>query len=93
MTIEEAQEECKRRFPIGCRYKSTAGVIYTLKQDLVTYRIARDDIYAHEQGGCLYDNGVFAELISLPKGYKVPKQPKPKKDDLKPLVKLLKEIL
>ena len=93
MTIEEAQEECKRRFPIGCTYKSTAGVIYTLKQDSVTYRIVGNDIYAHEQGGCLYDKDVFADLISYPKGYKAPKQPKPKKDDLKPLVKLLKEII
>ena len=89
MTIEEAQEECKRRFPIGCTYKSVKGSIFILKQDIVTYRIAANDIYAHEGGGCLYDTGTFAELIKYPKGFK---QPKPKKDDLKPLIKLLKEI-
>ncbi len=93
MTIEEAQEECKRRFPIGCKYKSIAGDIFTLRLDNLTYSIHNDDIYAYLLEGSLYSRGVFAELISYPKGYKVPKQPKPKKDDLKPLVNLLKEIL
>lgn len=94
MTIEEAQEECKRRFPIGCKYKTipyadSKSLIYTLKVDSYTYRISGNMVYAHQGACCLYDNGVFAELV-LPK---VPKQPKPKKDDFKPLIKLLKEII
>lgn len=93
MTIEEAQEECKIRFPIGCTYESTKGSTYVLENDRITYKIVRDHIYAHEGGGCLYERGKFAELISLPKGYVKPKESEPIVDDLKPLVKLLKEII
>lgn len=95
MTIEEAQEECKRRFPIGCKYRCVENnTLYILKDDN-TYYNTGSSIWAHRGAGLLYDrvNETFATLISLPKGYKVPKQPKPKKDDLKPLVKLLKEII
>lgn len=94
MTIEEAQEECKRIFPIGCTYKD---IIEEKKQklynDACVYTIHDNLIYAHDGGGLLYKNDTFAELISLPKGYKIPKQAKLKKDDLKPLVKLLNEII
>lgn len=93
MTIEEAQEECKRRFPIGCKYKSIAGDIFTLRLDNLTYSIHNDDIYAHLLEGSLYSRGVFAELISLPEDYVILNQPNSKKDDLKPLIKLLKELI
>lgn len=88
MTIEEIQEECKKRFPIGCEYKSANGHnIFILQNNSDTYRIVDfDKIYAHSGGELLYFDGEFAKLI------KKNKQPKPKKDDLKPLVKLLKEI-
>jgi len=96
MTIEEAQEECKRRFPIGCKYRCVENnTLYILKDDN-TYYNTGSSIWAHRGAGLLYDSsngGIFANLISYPKGYKVPKQPKSKKDDLKQLVKLLKEII
>lgn len=73
MTIEEIQEECKKRFPIGCVFKNPFdNVIYTLKDGINTYNIM--DHQAIDGGfGCgyLYYNKKFAELISLPKGYKV----------------------
>jgi len=95
MTIEEAQEECKRRFPIGCQYRCVENnTLYILKDDN-TYYNTGSSIWAHRGAGLLYNrvNETFATLISLPKGYIKPKQPKPKKDDLKQLVKLLKEII
>jgi hypothetical protein len=96
MTIEEAQEECKRRFPIGCKYRCVENnKLFTLINDKSTYSMTTSTIWAHKGAGLLYNrvNETFATLISLPKGYIKPKQPKPKKDDLKPLVKLLKEII
>lgn len=97
MTMEEAQEECKKRFPIGCKYKCVENNnLYTLIDDKHTYSMTRSTIWAHGEAGLLYNaknGGTFAQLISLPEDYVIPKQPKPKKDDLKPLVKLLKEII
>lgn len=99
MTIEEAQEECKKRFPIGYTYQPTVGLkIYTLKEDYNTYNIPGNThvIQAHVLGGLLYDgrsgNPIFAKLISYPKGYIEPNQLN-QLDDLKPLIKLLKEII
>lgn len=90
MTPRKAQEECKRRYPIGCKYKEIGGEeINILENDDKTYLVVNNTIYAHSYGGLLYKDGEFAELISLPESYK---QPKPKKDDLKPLTKLLKCI-
>jgi len=98
MTIEEAQEECKRRFPIGCTYKDiTNGNIHVLKNDYNVYSIINLDlVQAHNGAGLLYDNrngeNIFAKLISYPEGYVRPEESEPIKDDLEPLAKLLKEI-
>lgn len=74
MTIQEAQEECKIRFPIGCAYKDVNdSLLQTLIEDDRTYKIVDETIYAHTHGGLLYKKGQFAELISYPKGYKVHK--------------------
>jgi len=67
--MELIQIECKRRFPIGCKYKCPVEkkTISTLKENKYTYSIQGTyDIYAHEGGGLLYRNGVYAELVSLP---------------------------
>lgn len=96
MTIEEAQEECKRRFPIGCKYRCIElNELFTLLSDQVTYSKTDSTIWAHRGAGLLYNaaHKTFATLVSWPKGYVMPTEPKPKKDDLKPLVKLLKEII
>lgn len=70
-SMEEIQAECKRRFPIGCKYESTASNPEILKNDDVVYKIIDEDekkqIYAHYSGGLLYENGKYAKLISLPK--------------------------
>ncbi len=66
--MEKIQEECKRRFPIGCKYvdalKYDDGIPggITLRLDKFTYSIHGNQIYAHEFGGLLYD-GVYAERI------------------------------
>jgi hypothetical protein len=86
--IEEIQEECKKRFPIGCVYKVIGSQeVHTLIQDKYTYRIKEGHIYASEGKGVLYhSDGTYSELISLPKGYKVIK---PKKYSYKYLIKFL----
>ena len=62
------QEECKRRFPIGCTFKGVNNTYECVLRDgCATYSIHKDSqIYAHSGAGCLYDNGVYAELVSLP---------------------------
>lgn len=64
--MEAIQEEAKKRFPIGCRFKNTNGNSYTLKKDDIVYEIHRTSIWAHDSCGCLYKDGKWAELISLP---------------------------
>ena len=59
------QEECKKRFPIGCSYKENDfGSEKTLFKDERTYTIHGDKIYAHTGGGLLYSNGKYAIAIS-----------------------------
>ena len=62
--MQEIQEECKRRFPIGCTY-SRRGFIKQdkLRLDSSTYRISGDTIYAHSGGGYLYADGNYSELM------------------------------
>jgi len=66
--MKAIQKECKRRFPIGCKYK-VVGFKYEsiLINDHVSYSIHGDEIYTHNGGGCLYLSGEYAELVSLPK--------------------------
>lgn len=67
-SIESIQEECKRRFPIGCRFKNTAGDIYILSKDNYTYQVCNErNVWAGHNQGCLYQDGIYAEVISLPK--------------------------
>ena len=65
--MKEIQEECKKRFPIGCTFIDTDGDKQVLKEDSVTYQIKLNMIFAHGGAGCLYKNGKWAELVSLPK--------------------------
>ena len=67
--MEMAQDECKRRFPIGCKYISTSemisgGLQQTLREDSYTYRIVDETIYAHGCGGFLYDAGRYAQVVT-----------------------------
>jgi hypothetical protein len=65
MTIEEIQEECKRRFPFGCTFISTEGIKQVLKNDERVYEIAlKTMIFASYGLGCLYNDGKYAELVS-----------------------------
>ena len=70
INMKAIQEECKKRFPIGCKYESTDSNPEILKNDDVVYKIIDEDekkqIYAHHSGGLLYENGKYATLISLP---------------------------
>ena len=67
LSMKEIQEECKRRFPIGCTFIDTDGDKQVLKEDSVTYQIKLNMIYAHDCAGYLYKNGKWAELVSSPK--------------------------
>lgn len=66
LSMEEIQEQCKKRFPIGCTYINTDGENIVLEDDPYTYTIANQNIWAHSGAGCLYQNGKWAELVSLP---------------------------
>jgi hypothetical protein len=67
VNMQEIQEECKRKFPIGCSYHSPGDITRrSLMDDSKTYTIFSDMIYAHAGGGCLYDNGSYATIYSLP---------------------------
>lgn len=67
MYMIEIQKECKRRFPIGCKYIGVNNSHeITLMQDDYTYRILEQNIWAHSGEGCLFKNGKFAKLVSLP---------------------------
>lgn len=66
-TMREIQEECKRRFPIGCTFKTSDGTTRSpLIEDGFTYTIHDNHIYAHRKNGLLYDGVNYAEVISLP---------------------------
>jgi hypothetical protein len=64
--MKAIQEEAKRRFPIGCKFRNTDGEEYLLVDDVVVYRIVDDKIWASEGLGCLYKDGTWASLISMP---------------------------
>ena len=65
-TMQDIQEECKRRFPIGCIYIHKGMLLKDkLKLDSSTYTIVYDIIYAHTGGGYLYADGQYSNLISV----------------------------
>jgi hypothetical protein len=65
--MKEIQAECEKRFPIGCTFINTEGDKFTLENDNSVYKIVDDMIYASYNQGCLYYEGRYAELVSLPK--------------------------
>jgi len=69
LDIKQIQEECKKRFPIGCKFKNTEGEEeeFTLIQDHSVYKIVGNNvIWASSGYGYLYDKGKYAELIEAP---------------------------
>ena len=69
--MKAIQEECKKRFPIGCTFKVDGGITDTLKQDNTVYVIYENMIYAHSAAGCLYEDGKWATLVSIPDTYSI----------------------
>jgi hypothetical protein len=65
--MKAIQEEAKRRFPIGCRFRCIDGDEFKLINDDIVYKIMNNMIYASDGLGCLYNDGTWAELISMPK--------------------------
>lgn len=67
LDIKQIQEECKKRFPIGCKFKNTEGEEFTLIQDHSVYKIVGNNvIWASSGYGYLYYEGKYAELIETP---------------------------
>lgn len=69
MSIQEIQEECKRRFPIGCTFKNPCNnQNYTIEEnDIDTYKIIENQyIDGGESKGYLYYKDKYAELIETP---------------------------
>lgn len=69
--MKAIQEECKKRFPIGCTFKVDGSITDTLKQDNTVYVIYENMIYAHSAAGCLYEDGKWATLVSIPDTYSI----------------------
>jgi hypothetical protein len=44
LDIKQIQEECKKRFPIGCKFKNTEGEEFTLIQDHSVYKIVGNNV-------------------------------------------------
>jgi len=65
INMKAIQEEAKRRFPIGCRFRCTNGDEYTLVDDVVVYKIMNNMIYASDGLGCLYKDGQWATLTGV----------------------------
>ena len=64
LDIKQIQEECKKRFPIGCKFKcANTKNESILRQDEIVYEINDSYIYASGGQGCLYYKGKYAELI------------------------------
>jgi hypothetical protein len=60
----QIQEECKRRFPIGCSFiPINDHYALVLLEDYATYKIEGETIFAHCGAGLLYENGVYAQRI------------------------------
>ena len=68
LDIKQIQEECKKRFPIGCKFRcANTKNQSTLIQDNSVYKIISDSfIWASSGQGCLYYEGKYAELIETP---------------------------
>jgi len=64
--MKSIQEECKRRFPIGCKFicAYNGHDENILKNDETVYSIDGKMIYASYGDGCLYNNGRYAKLLS-----------------------------
>jgi hypothetical protein len=71
VNMNEILEECKKRFPIGSQIRNTDGLTCTLHVDNVIYEIHDEAIWANAGLGCLYDNGKWAEVISLPESKQI----------------------
>ena len=62
------QAECKRRFPIGCKFgygDNKTELLY----DEETYTIHNNGVYAHSGAGYLYQNGEYAKVELMPEGF------------------------
>lgn len=67
LDIKQIQEECKKRFPIGCKFRcANTKNESILRQDEIVYEINDSYIYASGGQGCLYYKGKYAELIETP---------------------------
>ncbi len=63
----EIQRMCKEKYPIGSVVISIDFVAsHVLKKDNEIYTIGNNSIWSIKGMGCLYKNGEWAELISLP---------------------------
>jgi hypothetical protein len=78
INIKEIQKICIEKYPIGCSFRAVddcASRELKLLNDDFTYKIVGNFIFAHNNGGLLYKNGKWAELISLPKNPELTEEP------------------
>lgn len=68
--MEDIQRQCKEKYPIGSRVKSTSGYHHVIEQDDTVYAIRGNHIHSTLGWGLLYNNGKWAEVIELPKAVK-----------------------
>lgn len=71
--LEELIKEAKRRFPIGCKFKSAydinrklVGTLYTCNGDnFVKWKSLTNAIVEKNSLGIIYENGVWAEVKTI----------------------------
>lgn len=73
MNIQEALEECKRRFPVGTKYISTIGNFDNIKTDTII-RISENTCYvlAYTEFGSsriIWEDGKFAKVTGYIETY------------------------
>ena len=74
----EIQRQAKEKFPIGCTFINTQKNAHVLLNHLSTYEIHDNQIYAHNGGGLLYNNGKWATIHNEPiKQPEIIKHPEP----------------
>lgn len=67
--MKAVQDECKKRYPIGCRFRTFSA--HTLKKDGVVYSIHGNCIYAHQMAGSLFDDGRWVEIVTESHDHKI----------------------
>lgn len=72
MNIQEALEECKRRFPIGTKYTSVIGSLDNIKANTIIRISSSNNVVAYTESGSnriLWESNTFAVITGFVETY------------------------